>query len=723
MGSGAFLVQACRWLGERLVEAWERAGADTALITPEGAMATGAPIETTVPADSEERRALARRLIADRCLYGVDVNPLAVEMAKLSIWLVTLAKGRPFSFLDHALKCGDSLLGVHDLDQVRFLHLVPERGREIHATLFDPGKHIDAAIAQALKLRHRLERFAVLDVRDAEQKADLDRAARAALDRVRAIADLVVDAALLTAGSGVTAFEAALVRIADELGLASSTTQELPLLAGGLDGPPGHLARRRPFHWPIEFPEVFTGDRPGFHALISNPPFRGGVALARTFGERYERFLKFLVPESRGFVDLAAYFHRRAQVLTGSNGIVGLLGPQNLVTSANRRASTDAIVRSGRRIAWARRKIRWPGTASLYVCIIGYMPGGWSLTPELDGLAVKSISASLDAEVDLSPASRLPRWVQYSQGTDLYGASFVKSVAEWDVFVEREPAVQMYLRPYVNADILCSYPQSQTDLLAVDFGERDKDELQAVPMLVEHLEASVGQERSQQTRQIHESRPWLHWDKRLRTYEAARRSNLVLACPRVSKHLPMLMVDSSVLFGKSVKFFPGAGYGVYALLQATAFRSWAFATSPLRGDVIEFSTRSSLDTYVPPPNLDEGIEKLGAAVWQRRLEAMVARDIGITGLLNLVNDEGAYDEDISQLRELEVDLDHAVMAAYGWDDIRLDHNFDETRQGMRFTVTAAARTQMLERLLQWNHDRAEAASGQTVVPPHLVADV
>jgi type II restriction/modification system DNA methylase subunit YeeA len=55
---------------------------------------------------------IARRLIAERCLYGVDLNPLAVELAKLSIWLVTLAKGRPFGFLDHNLRCGDSLLGI-----------------------------------------------------------------------------------------------------------------------------------------------------------------------------------------------------------------------------------------------------------------------------------------------------------------------------------------------------------------------------------------------------------------------------------------------------------------------------------------------------------------------------------------------------------------------------------------------------------------------------------
>jgi N-6 DNA Methylase len=94
VGSGAFLVEACRQLAEKLVEAWNQHG-----------------IITQIPAD-EEPLLYGRRLIAQRCLYGVDKNPFAVTLAKLSLWLVTLAKKQPFTFLDHALKCGDSLVGL-----------------------------------------------------------------------------------------------------------------------------------------------------------------------------------------------------------------------------------------------------------------------------------------------------------------------------------------------------------------------------------------------------------------------------------------------------------------------------------------------------------------------------------------------------------------------------------------------------------------------------------
>src|SRR5258708_39426218 len=153
MGWGASLVQPCRYLSERLVEAWEAiapARLGVLQITPEGQRATGAPDETILPGDNAERLILAKRLIADRCLYGVDKNPLAVEMAKLSLWLITMDKGRPFSFLDHALKCGDSLVGV-SLDQLRYWNLDTSGTPELFA---DP---IRTDIDKMVALRREIE--------------------------------------------------------------------------------------------------------------------------------------------------------------------------------------------------------------------------------------------------------------------------------------------------------------------------------------------------------------------------------------------------------------------------------------------------------------------------------------------------------------------------------------------------------------------------------------
>ena len=129
VGSGAILVAACRYLADRLIEAWRAEGHRRAA-------------DTATAADDPNRLDIvieARRLVAEHCCYGVDRNPMATEMAKLSMWLTTVAKDRPFTFLDHAIKSGDSLLGISDLDQLRNLHYDIRRWEGTPDA--DPGIH------------------------------------------------------------------------------------------------------------------------------------------------------------------------------------------------------------------------------------------------------------------------------------------------------------------------------------------------------------------------------------------------------------------------------------------------------------------------------------------------------------------------------------------------------------------------------------------------------
>jgi hypothetical protein len=167
MGSGAFLVAACRWLADKLVQAWDDEG-DAEAIRTRGE-------KTIFTADAEVSPVVlrARRLIAEHCLYGVDVNPLAVEMAKLSLWLVTMDKERPFGFLDDRLACGDSLLGIRSLDQLEALHIDPVAGRRMHDGTFDITAGWRATLAQAADIRRRITATPVTTIRDVEHKRDL----------------------------------------------------------------------------------------------------------------------------------------------------------------------------------------------------------------------------------------------------------------------------------------------------------------------------------------------------------------------------------------------------------------------------------------------------------------------------------------------------------------------------------------------------------------------
>ena len=335
MGSGAFLVQTCRWLAERLVEAWAEAEIQASPLTVEGVASEGTLGEKLLPETTDERLSVARRLIAERCLYGVDVNPFAVEMAKLSIWLVTLAKDRPFGFLDHAFRCGDTLLGITDFDQLRRFHLRPQRGQKLHRQLFDETHQIEPTLAEALRLRRALQSISVLEPAHAEQKAVLSREADAVLDTLQAAADLVVAAALSTAEAGARNYDDHLLALAEFLPRIMSpetSTAVMNQVCAMLDGgnPPGR-PKRRTFHWPLEFPEIFVGEAPGFDAIMANPPFLGGMRMTAVLGTDYRDYLvEHVASGERGRADLSAYFILRFAQVACHSGIVGTLATNTI---------------------------------------------------------------------------------------------------------------------------------------------------------------------------------------------------------------------------------------------------------------------------------------------------------------------------------------------------------------------------------------------------------
>ena len=136
MGSGAFLVAVCRFLADLLVKAWHAHNV----------------VPKDIPPDEDEILH-ARRIVAQRCLYGVDKNPMAVDLAKLSLWLATLAKDHPFTFLDHALRRGDSLVGLSQ-GADRGFHWKPEQQRDF------ARKIIEDRISRATTYRREIREAA-----------------------------------------------------------------------------------------------------------------------------------------------------------------------------------------------------------------------------------------------------------------------------------------------------------------------------------------------------------------------------------------------------------------------------------------------------------------------------------------------------------------------------------------------------------------------------------
>jgi type I restriction-modification system DNA methylase subunit len=320
MGSGAFLVQACRWLSDRLVEAWSQVEATGKTVSVDGEVLDAGVAKEPLPRDSEARTVIARRLIAERCLYGVDLNPLAVELAKLSIWLVTLAKDRPFGFLDHNLRCGDSLLGIHRLDQLTELSMTP--GGKGQQRLF--GKNIEKVVNEAIEIRQRLREIPIRDIHNVEAMALLDADARNRLQIPEKIAHAFVGE-VLSAGGNALVLEAGLASLAIQAGQAVDGEQGSikSITDRGIRSLAVSLARH-PFHWPLEFPEVFSRRTAGFDAVVGNPPW------GSTTDSTQKKWMS-LAYENVGDYETAIAFVERAIRIVSSRGINGLVLPNTLL--------------------------------------------------------------------------------------------------------------------------------------------------------------------------------------------------------------------------------------------------------------------------------------------------------------------------------------------------------------------------------------------------------
>ena len=339
MGSGAFLVEACRQLADALIEAWGAHGEMPA-----------------IPPDEDEV-IHARRLVAQRCLYGIDRNPTAVDLAKVSLWLSTLARDHPLTFVDHAFRHGDSLVGL-TRRQIEAFHWLPDT-RPLQAGF--EAMRVREHVAKAAALRRRI-REAGEEVSDRELH-DLWRDADDETGEARLFGDLAL--AAFFAEAKPKQREALRRQIADavvrgEQHRYRSWIEELR------DGSPP-LA---PFHWEIEFPEVFDRENPGFDAFVGNPPFAGKNALAAGNVAHYPDWLKTLHEGSHGNADLVAHFYRRAFGLLREGGALGLIATNTIAQGDTRSSGLRWICEHGGEIYRATRRVKWPGEAAVVVSVL-----------------------------------------------------------------------------------------------------------------------------------------------------------------------------------------------------------------------------------------------------------------------------------------------------------------------------------------------------------------
>lgn len=694
MGSGAFLVEACRAIAARLVEAWTRHPKSKPII----------------PADEDEELH-ARRLVAQRCLYGVDKNPLATDLAKLSLWLATLARDHEFTFLDHALKSGDSLVG-----------LTREQIAAAHWDTTKPGlplfrQLVKDRVAEAMKGRAEIQAAPDDTARAIQEQRH--RSMEARLKDIRLTGDAVI--AAFFAEDKPKAREKKRAEVESWLGGSPVRWEKLGAMAANLKENEHPLT---PFHWEIEFPEVFARENEGFDALVGNPPFLGGTKISTNLGSDYLDYLRTAFARSGNRMDLVGYFFRRVFVFLRKGGCLGLVGSNTIAQGDTRTGSLSIICGDGGSIYSAVPRLPWPGEAAVIVSLIHIIRGPRLGRCALNGRKVDRISAFLvSGSIDDTPWRLAANARSSFEGFMIAGQGFLfddddpnaTPISEMNRLLAEDSRNQTIIAPYLGGKELNTEPKHRPHRYAINFGMMAEEEAKRWPSLYALVRQKVKPERDSTGRDSRRKRWWQYGETRPGLVAAVRGLERVVACSQTSSHISFTFVPTTIIWSTKLKIFPYDQSSFFCMLQSRVHDFWArFFGSTMKDDPVYVPT-DCFETFPFPEGwkTSVGLEAAGKDYYEFRAALMIARNEGMTKAYNRFHDPTETAEDIQRLRELHAAMDRAVLEAYGWHDLaaRAEPIFldetnedDHTYQGRLFWPSDF-RDEVLARLLALNAER------------------
>ncbi len=703
MGSGAFLVEACRYLADALVEAWRAHDARPA-----------------IPLDEDEV-VFARRLVVQRCLYGVDRNPVAVDLAKMSLWLATLARDHALTFVDHALRHGDSLVGL-SRRQIEAFHW------EADAPRFQAGLEAMKArehLAKVTALRQRIQEAgeAVTD----QELRDLWDEAQAELSKVRLLGDLVLAAW----------FQADNLKERDAKRLEFANA----VMSGDAEGFRSWLENRRhasppltSFHWEIEFTEAFQRDNGGFDCIVGNPPFLGGIGISAALGEQYRDWLLNQYEGANGNADLSAYFFRRSASILRGRGTLGLVATKTIAQGDTRTTGLRWLLQRDFTIYSATTSTRWPGAASVAFCVIHLLAHAIPTVSKLDGKLVPGISSRLLPATDEVDPQRLASNVGLALfGVTTHGAGFVVNEEEYAELVRSDASNAMALESYIGGSDVNTHPHQSSSRYVINFRDMTLEEAQRWPDLLKIVEERVRPERMRlrddsAAARSRKARWWLFAGQAHGILEARKRMDRVLVTAQVTKHIAVSFQPSHRTFSKELCVFLYDSYAAFALLQSRLHEEWARLLTSSLGDTLRYSASDCFETLPFPLewSTNEALMAAGEAYDQYRTQLMNDTNQGITKTYNRFHDPNERDSRMQALRGLHAAIDQAALNAYGWADVQVRSDFyaeesssaaqDEPGVSYRYRWSDDVQAEVLARLLELNAERAraEARAGAAV---------
>jgi methylase of polypeptide subunit release factors len=724
----------------------------------------------------------AIRDVIRHCIYGVDLNPLAIELCKVALWLESHNPGEPLGFLDHHIKCGNAIVGLAHRSEL-------ENGIPDEAFKTMPGD--EKEVAAAFRKRNSLERKE-RKAKEIQARAEFERQTVASIQE--AIAEHQAFSRLpetspeevarkakayekFIAGKGYTFLRAIADTQVAQFFIPKTSANKDALMTDGdyrriLSGYQGWQDRKLAkatavsqkqhfFHWFLEFPEVMG--KQGFDCVLGNPPFLGGQKLSGAYGDAFLESIKYQFAPI-GAVDLVTYFFRRIFTIIRPGGFQSLISTNTIAQGSAREVGLVLILNTGGSINHAVKGMKWPGLAAVEVSLITIYKGNWKGLYRLNGKESGNISAYLDESSDFGrPFELFLNSNKSYQGSIILGKGFVLESNEATVIISEYPKNKDVIFPYLNGDDLNNNPGQQPSRYVINFFDWSEEKAMEYQVAYNILSDRVRPER-QRWKTDSNGRPiegeyalrsplpqrwWQHGEKRPALYRELKQFNRVLVSCRVSKYVNQSFVHVGPIFDVATSVVLRDQYWEYAFLQSSIHDHWAWKYASTLESRIRYINVDCIDTFpipeISPDSVKKQLDNIGESYHEHRRQLMLGMQLGLTKTYNLFHSQGIQADKVNmqdkqvallikhlektpgtvslneaiqgilKLRELHVQMDEAVLEAYGWrfdsdqrPDIQLRHDFYEVDylpdgDRNRYTIHPDARKEVLKRLLELNH--------------------
>jgi hypothetical protein len=704
---------------------------------------------------------LAVRDVIKNCIYGVDKNPLAIELCKVALWLEAHNPGEPLNFLDHHIKCGDAIVGLAHREEL-------ENGIANEAFKTLPGD--DKIIAGNLLKRNKEERKQAEDKAAGQQlktEAQLENTVQEAMVEYKTFSklpertpdEIARKAKMYSAfieGKGYGFLKAMADTQLAQFFIPKIETQQEYLMTDAdyrliLSGYKGWQDRRiaiasevatrqRFFHWFLEFPQVFNEG--GFDCILGNPPFLGGQKLSGSFGDAFLECIKYKFAPI-GAVDLVTYFFRRIFGIINQSGFQSLISTNTIAQGRARVDGLDIITAHGGTINHAIKSIKWPGIAAVEVALVTITKQKWSKVFFLGVKEVKNITNYLDDEETLgNPFVLKCNENKAFQGNIVLGKGYILETSKALDLLSENNKNKEVIFPYLNGEELNNDPGQKPGRWVINFFERNEKEAMEYSECYNILLNTVKEVRQNDNRKDYRDFWWQHAEKRPGLYKAIKNYKKVLVQGVVTKTHGFAFVDSNIVFSSALSVFLYENDLIFSILQSTFHEAWAWKYSSTMKSDRSYNIKDAFETFALPQSTkteqNQILENFGQIYHENRKQLMLGMQLGLTKTYNLFHSNGitkqiihtkdkqvvalqkhldktsntiSFDDAIQgilKLRELHVQMDEAVLDAYGWNDIKLGHDFYEVdylpeNDRVRYTIHPEARKEILKRLLALNH--------------------